>query len=351
HRDARAPCGLRAPADDARHGRAGVRAPWSIRRSRRGWVPRGVHGGRCSGPRALLRRRHAAPRTRAARGLRAHPSVRRDGRTAASAVRGLSAARERHACRAGRAAQSRRSQPRSRRCRPRGRRRALHGRRAMTPTTLDSDLRSGDHLCAIYDTDADWLVTAVPYFSEGLARHEACVYVAPESHAAHLEVALRAAGLDVDAHVRRGALRFATPEATYLRPGRFDPDVMIALWQELIDAAGAEGYTNLRVAGCPTWINDGVPGAERWAEYEAQVSECFRGRRLIKLCQYDRRLFSPTVLLDVLHSHPFAVVQGAVRANPFAGMASARAERDRRKPDQDLQDALTREREIGRAHV
>ena len=214
----------------------------------------------------------------------------------------------------------------------------------MTPTTLDSDLRSGDHLCAIYDTDADWLVTAVPYFSEGLARHEACVYVAPESHAAHLEVALRAAGLDVDAHVRRGALRFATPEATYLRPGRFDPDVMIALWQELIDAAGAEGYTNLRVAGCPTWINDGVPGAERWAEYEAQVSECFRGRRLIKLCQYDRRLFSPTVLLDVLRSHPFAVVQGAVRANPFAGMASARAERDRRKPDQDLQDALTRER-------
>ena len=45
----------------------------------------------------------------------------------------------------------------------------------MTPTMLDSDLRSGDHLCAIYDTDADWLVTAVAYFGEGLARHEACV--------------------------------------------------------------------------------------------------------------------------------------------------------------------------------
>jgi signal transduction histidine kinase len=119
---------------------------------------------------------------------------------------------------------------------------------------------------------------------------------------------------------------------------------MIALWQELIDAAGAEGYANLRVAGFPTWINDGVPGAERWAEYEAQLSECFRGRRLIKLCQYDRRLFSPTVLLDVLRSHPFAVVQGAVRANPFAGMAGARAERDRRGLDQDLEEALARER-------
>ena len=209
---------------------------------------------------------------------------------------------------------------------------------------LDSDLRGGDHLCAIYDTDAEWLVTAVPYFVEGLARREACVYVAPETHAAQLQVALRAAGVDVDVHLQRGDLRFATPEATYLRPGRFDPDVMISLWQELIDAAGADGYTNLRVAGFPTWINDGVPGAERWVEYEAQMSERFQGRRVIKLCQYDRRLFSPTVLLDVLRSHPFAVVQGAVRANPFAGMASARAERDGRRVVDDLRDALTRER-------
>jgi signal transduction histidine kinase len=119
---------------------------------------------------------------------------------------------------------------------------------------------------------------------------------------------------------------------------------MIALWQELIDAAGAEGYTNLRVAGFPTWINEGVPGAERWTEYEAQLNECFRGRRLIKLCQYDRRLFSPSVLLDVLRSHPFAVVQGAVRANPFARMASARADRERRDLDHGLEEALTRER-------
>jgi signal transduction histidine kinase len=214
----------------------------------------------------------------------------------------------------------------------------------MTPETLDSNLRAGDHLCAIYDTDAEWLGSAVPYFREGLARREACVYVASEKNSMHLEVALRAAGIDVDAQRRRGALRFATPEATYLRPGHFDPDVMIALWQELIDAASAEGYTNLRVAGSPTWINEGIPGAERWAEYEAQINEFFRGRRAIKLCQYDRRLFSPTVLLDVLRSHPFAVVHGAVHANPFAGMANARAESDHLKLDHDLADALTRER-------
>ena len=207
----------------------------------------------------------------------------------------------------------------------------------MTPLTLEANLRAGDHVCAMYDTDAEWLRAAIPYFSEGLVRGEACVYVAPEKDTAQLEVALRAAGIDMDAALRRGALRFATAEATYLRDGHFDPDAIIALWQELIDAAEGNGYTNLRVAGCPTWVNEGVPGAERWAEYEAEVNEFFRGRRAIKLCQYDRRLFSPTLLLDVLGCHPFAVVRGAVHANPFAGMPSARA-------DHDLTDALARER-------
>ena len=214
----------------------------------------------------------------------------------------------------------------------------------MTPTTLEANLRAGDHVCAMYDTDAEWLRAAIPYFREGLARGEACVYVAPEENIRHLEPALRAAGIDVDAALRRGALRFATPEATYLRPGRFDPDVMIALWQEFIDAADADGYANLRVADCPTWVNDGVPGAERWAEYEAEANEFFRGRRAIKLCQYDRRLFAPTLLLDVLGYHPFAVVRGAVHANPFAGMTSARADSDRRTLHHDLTDALARER-------
>ena len=50
------------------------------------------------------------------------------------------------------------------------------------------------------------------------------------------------------------------------------------------------------------------------------------------------------MLLDVLRSHPFAVVRGTVRANPFAGMASARADNDRRKLDDDLAEALARER-------
>jgi signal transduction histidine kinase len=207
----------------------------------------------------------------------------------------------------------------------------------MTPLSLEADLRAGDHVCAMYDTDAEWLRAAIPYFGEGLVRGEACVYVAPEKNAAQLEVALRAAGIDVTAALRRGALRFPSAEATYLRGGHFDPDAMIALWQELIDAAEGNGYTNLRVAGCPTWVNEGIPGAERWAEYEAAVNEFFRGRRAIKLCQYDRRLFSPTLLLDVLGCHPFAVVRGAVHANPFAGMPSASADRD-------LTDALARER-------
>ncbi|PYM83396.1 MAG: hypothetical protein DME13_15760 [Candidatus Rokuibacteriota bacterium] len=316
-------------------------APAALRLSRRhARSPRRCHGGAGDRPaplaRAAGRRRRpvrAGGRARIPRGVR----HRRRHAAVAPALRASRRAGHDHADRAGRAPQPRRADALPRGCRARRRRPSLSRGRPMTPLTLEANLRAGDHVCAMYDTDAEWLRAAIPYFSEGLVRGEACVYVAPEKDTAQLEVALRAAGIDMDAALRRGALRFATAEATYLRDGHFDPDAIIALWQELIDAAEGNGYTNLRVAGCPTWVNEGVPGAERWAEYEAEVNEFFRGRRAIKLCQYDRRLFSPTLLLDVLGCHPFAVVRGAVHANPFAGMPSARA-------DHDLTDALARER-------
>src|SRR5439155_1003689 len=316
-------------------------APAALRLSRRhARSPRRCHGGAGDRPaplaRAAGRRRRpvrAGGRARIPRGVR----HRRRHAAVAPALRASRRAGHDHADRAGGAPQPRRADALPRGCRARRRRPSLSRGRPMTPLTLEANLRAGDHVCAMYDTDAEWLRAAIPYFSEGLVRGEACVYVAPEKDTAQLEVALRAAGIDMDAALRRGALRFATAEATYLRDGHFDPDAIIALWQELIDAAEGNGYTNLRVAGCPTWVNEGVPGAERWAEYEAEVNEFFRGRRAIKLCQYDRRLFSPTLLLDVLGCHPFAVVRGAVHANPFAGMPSARA-------DHDLTDALARER-------
>src|SRR5439155_298544 len=222
-------------------------APAALRLSRRhARSPRRCHGGAGDRPaplaRAAGRRRRpvrAGGRARIPRGVR----HRRRHAAVAPALRASRRAGHDHADRAGGAPQPRRADALPRGCRARRRRPSLSRGRPMTSLTLEANLRAGDHVCAMYDTDAEWLRAAIPYFSEGLVRGEACVYVAPEKDTAQLEVALRAAGIDMDAALGRGAL------------------------------------------GC----------------------------------------------------HPFAVVRGAVHANPFAGMPSARA-------DHDLTDALARER-------
>ena len=50
------------------------------------------------------------------------------------------------------------------------------------------------------------------------------------------------AGIDVAAAERSGQLEVRAWEQTYLRGGRFDPEAMLALLQELLDADGPGAF-------------------------------------------------------------------------------------------------------------
>ena len=93
-----------------------------------------------------------------------------------------------------------------------------------------------------------------------------------------------------------------------MKDGAFDPDGMISMLARETELALQEGYAALRVTGEMTWALRGLPGSERLMEYEAKLNGFFPGSRALAICQYDRRRFSPEVLLDVLTTHPFAVI-------------------------------------------
>ncbi|MFQ6079806.1 MAG: MEDS domain-containing protein, partial [Thermodesulfobacteriota bacterium] len=112
-----------------------------------------------------------------------------------------------------------------------------------------------------------------------------------------------------------GQLVILTRDDAYMREGVFDPDGMIALLRGETERALAEGYPALRVTGEMTWALRGLPGSERLIEYEARLNEFFPGSKCLAICQYDRRRFDPAVLLDVLRTHPIAVVGTEVYDN------------------------------------
>ena len=180
-----------------------------------------------------------------------------------------------------------------------------------------ADLEPGDHLCCIYETDAEHRQVVTPFLRQGLERGEKVMYVVDARTAETILGYLRDDGLDVAPYLARGQLAILTRDETYMRNGVFDPQGMIALLRSETAQALAEGYPALRLTGEMTWALRGLPGSEQLIEYEARLNDFFPGSRCLAICQYDRRRFDPAVLLDVLRTHPIAVIGTEVYDNLY----------------------------------
>jgi len=194
-----------------------------------------------------------------------------------------------------------------------------------------ADLRPGDHLCLLYETEEEHRAALIPFLRQGLERSEKVLYIA-DAHTA--EEVLGYLGR-TDARPRAptthgdAPLRALTSDEAYLRDGILDPTAMTAFLQAETERALAEGYSALRVTDEMTWVLRGLPGADhpkrpggrlgiptdRLIECEARLNAFLPGSRCLALCQYDRRRFEPSVLLEVLRTHPVVMVGAELYEN------------------------------------
>jgi signal transduction histidine kinase len=189
----------------------------------------------------------------------------------------------------------------------------------MTQTLKNdlADVRHGDHICLPYDSVDDRVRVMAPFIGEGLARGERCLYVLePEQNQALLS-GLAAAGVNAGRAIARGALQLRTPQETYFRSGSFDPDDTLALLEELITTAQADGFTGLRGSGEMTVTHATSIPWSTILSYEARVNEWFGKRPFVALCRYHRPSFAPTIIHDVLRTHPVAIVSDRVCRNLY----------------------------------
>src|SRR3712207_766479 len=118
---------------------------------------------------------------------------------------------------------------------------------------------------------------------------------------------LHGAGVEVDAETERGGLSLVTKRDAYLRFGRFDPDEMVRFVGQSTEKARADGFSALRITGEMTWALGPEVGCERLIEYEVALNNYFPGSDALAICQYHRQRFSPSVIRDVLRTHPLAI--------------------------------------------
>jgi len=183
------------------------------------------------------------------------------------------------------------------------------------PLRTIAELERGDHVCCLYETEEERRAVVTPFLRQGLERGEKVLYIVDTHTAEDILNHLRDDGLDAEPLLARGQLAILTHDEAYMREGLFDPDDMIALLRAETDQALVEGYSALRITGEMSWTLRGLLGSERLIEYETRVNELFRGGSCLAICQYDRRAFGPAMLLDVLCTHPIAVVGTEVYDN------------------------------------
>jgi PAS domain S-box-containing protein len=180
-----------------------------------------------------------------------------------------------------------------------------------------TDLEPGDHLCCLYETEREHRALLAPFLRLGLEQGEKVLCIVDTHTAGVILEYLREDGIDIESYQSKGQFSILTVDATYTREGVFDPERMIGLLRDKTQKALREGYPALRVAGEMAWILQEFPGFKRFFEYEVKLSEFFSNSACLALCLYDRRRFDPSTLLDVLRSHPIAVIGTNVCENVF----------------------------------
>jgi hypothetical protein len=92
---------------------------------------------------------------------------------------------------------------------------------------------------------------------------------------------------------------------------------MLALVGEVLRDAKEKGYAHTRWIADMAWALEEKPRVEHLAEFCARLNYIVPRYRATIICAYDLARFTAVQVVDVLRSHPLAVIGGIVQENPF----------------------------------
>ena len=164
----------------------------------------------------------------------------------------------------------------------------------------------GIHMCHFYKERQELVEVLVPFFIAGLNSNERCIWVCAEPlNAADAKLELKAAAVDAETAIQRGALTVLDYSEFYLKARGMSSAEVAALWLAEEERALEDGYSGLRITGNASFLSP-----ETWPDfmdYEEVVHRAFDGRRIVSLCTYDVRRCAPANLVEVMRRHSCAL--------------------------------------------
>ena len=180
-----------------------------------------------------------------------------------------------------------------------------------------SPLQSYRHVCAFFRSPDEFYTVLLPFIKEGFDRHERALHIVdPQLREEHIR-RLEAVGIDTTAAEVSQQLELRVWEEAYLRGGHFVPDAMLTLLDERLSAGLTEGFPLTRLVATVEWALQDRPGVHDLVEYEARVNYLAASHADPLVCCYDLTQCSAGLVMDVLRTHPMAIIGGTLHENPF----------------------------------
>jgi signal transduction histidine kinase len=183
--------------------------------------------------------------------------------------------------------------------------------------TALGQLAPHDHQSLIYENPEERFSVAIPFIRIGLDRGDKCVYIADDGKKEAVQQAMHAQGIDVERAIATESLVLETTKTVFLKHGYFDADSMPKFWGDAAAEATRQGFPALRATGETEWLFGAPQGGDRWMEYESRLTHVLAGLSCFALCQYNREILPPEVILDVIRTHPTVIYRGVVCRNMY----------------------------------
>jgi hypothetical protein len=177
-------------------------------------------------------------------------------------------------------------------------------------------LRDNRHICAFFRSPVQEFRCFMPFLRDGFAHGDRHVRFVQHEVGTDID-RLRSEGIDVDDAQRRRQLEVFLAEDTYLKGGRFDADAMIATLQQILQQGRTLGFPLTRLIAHAEHMLFESGRALAFLEYESRLNNMLPLFPDVVICSYDLNVIPAGMAMDILRTHPVAIIDGGVQENPY----------------------------------
>jgi hypothetical protein len=180
-----------------------------------------------------------------------------------------------------------------------------------------SNLGDRAHICGFFNSREEAYRVLLPFVQEGLEFGQKAVHtVDPRRREEHLRW-LALAGIDLN---KNNQFELRDWADSHLHDGFFNQDRTLALWERIVEDAKKDGFPLVRFVSEMEWALEAELDMNDLLEYEAKANYVWlrgNGPYNPAICTYDLKRFRADIVIDVMRTHPLAIVGGVLQENPF----------------------------------